>query len=81
VQAPRVHHQSERRAFSEIELEHGKRATAVLWLFGPPGVGKSTVGWQIYRRLAVDGWGCVYLEIDQLGICYPEPKSDRAGTA
>jgi adenylylsulfate kinase-like enzyme len=48
----------------------------VLWLFGPPGVGKSTVGWDIYRRLNVGGRKCAYVDIDQLGICYPEPRSD-----
>ena len=53
-----------------------KRATPVLWLFGPPGVGKSTVGWEIYRRLAARGIACAYVDIDQLGICYPEPYSD-----
>ncbi|HTT92441.1 MAG TPA: AAA family ATPase, partial [Acidimicrobiales bacterium] len=63
-------------AFSEIELERTTRTTPVLWLFGPPGVGKSTVGWQIYRRLRSSSRVCAYVDIDQLGMCYPEPSSD-----
>ena len=39
---------------------------------GPPGVGKTTVGWQIYTQLNQAG----YADIDQLGMCYPESGSD-----
>ena len=55
---------------------HTRRTTPVLWLFGPPGVGKSTVGWEMYRHLAVGGMACAYVDIDQLGMCYPERCSD-----
>ena len=48
----------------------------VLWLCGPPGVGKTTVGWEIYSQLIRAGWRAGYVDIDQLGICYPEPASD-----
>jgi adenylylsulfate kinase-like enzyme len=54
-----------------------RRATPVLWLFGPPGVGKSRVGWDIYRRLSEGGHRCAYVDIDQLGMCYPEPDADQ----
>lgn len=48
----------------------------VLWLCGPPGVGKSSVGWRIYDRCIRSGVRAAYLDIDQLGICYPEPVDD-----
>jgi adenylylsulfate kinase-like enzyme len=48
----------------------------VLWLCGPPGVGKSTIGWEIYTQLIEAGIATGYVDIDQLGMCYPEPASD-----
>ncbi|MEJ2853147.1 MULTISPECIES: AAA family ATPase [unclassified Saccharothrix] len=48
----------------------------VLWLCGPPGVGKSTVGWALHQRLRDSGVAAGFVDIDQLGICYPEPPSD-----
>lgn len=48
----------------------------VLWLCGPPGVGKSTVGWAIYSQLVQSGLQTAYVDIDQLGICYPAPAAD-----
>jgi broad-specificity NMP kinase len=48
----------------------------VLWLCGPPGVGKTTVGWELYTQLLRSGIAAGYVDIDQLGICYPEPPSD-----
>lgn len=48
----------------------------VLWLCGPPGVGKSTVGWEIFAQLTEAGIEAGYVDIDQLGMCYPEPVSD-----
>jgi broad-specificity NMP kinase len=48
----------------------------VLWLCGPPGVGKTTAAWEIYSRLAEAGARVGYVDIDQLGMCYPEPASD-----
>ena len=47
-------------------------AIPVLWLCGPPGVGKSTIGWRIRQELA----GAAFVDIDQLGMCYPEPPAD-----
>jgi gluconate kinase len=53
----------------------------VLWMCGPPGVGKSTVAWELFTRLP----GAGYIDIDQLGMFYgaatdgawfPEPPSD-----
>jgi len=48
----------------------------VLWLCGPPGVGKTTVGWELYSQRIGAGLQTGYVDIDQLGICYPEPASD-----
>ena len=44
---------------------------AVLWICGPPGVGKTAVAWEVHRRN-----GGAYVDIDQLGICYPDPAAD-----
>ena len=46
--------------------------TTVLWLLGPSGVGKSTVGWQVYRSLD----RASYVDADQLGLCYPPAADD-----
>jgi adenylylsulfate kinase-like enzyme len=48
----------------------------VLWVCGPPGVGKTVVGWEIYSGLVDAGIQTGYVDIDQLGMCYPEPVSD-----
>ncbi len=50
--------------------------TSVLWLYGPAGVGKTTVGWEIFSRLTSDGVRAAFVDIDQLGMCYPEQPSD-----
>lgn len=48
----------------------------VLWLCGPPGVGKTTVGWEIYSQLTEAGVEAGFVDIDQLGMCYPETAAD-----
>jgi adenylylsulfate kinase-like enzyme len=48
----------------------------VLWLCGPPGVGKTAVGWEIFTELTRAGIEAGYVDIDQLGMCYPEPARD-----
>jgi adenylylsulfate kinase-like enzyme len=49
----------------------------VLWLCGPPGVGKTAVAWEIHRRLQRDGHdGIAYVDVDQLGMCFPERATD-----
>jgi len=62
------------------------RALPVLWLYGPGGVGKTAVGWELFRGLGREGVPVGYVDIDQLGICYgaptaedwaPEPAGDR----
>jgi hypothetical protein len=60
-------------------------ALPVLWLYGSPGVGKTTVAWELFTELAADGTPTGYVDVDQLGMCYaaptpehwaPEPASD-----
>jgi hypothetical protein len=48
----------------------------VLWLCGPPGVGKTAVAWEIYERLDRAGSAPAYVDVDQLGMCYPPQASD-----
>ncbi len=60
----------------EFAPAHETDDASFVAVFGPPGVGKSTIGWQVYRRMAADRWACAYVDIDQLGICYPELRSD-----
>jgi adenylylsulfate kinase-like enzyme len=48
----------------------------VLWVCGPCGVGKTTVGWEIFSQLDSAGVRVGYVDIDQLGMCYPTPADD-----
>src|SRR4051794_23154297 len=48
----------------------------VLWLTGIPGAGKTTVGFEVFAGLARDGVRSGFVDIDQLGMCYPEPEHD-----
>ena len=50
--------------------------TPVLWVTGPAGAGKTTVAWLIYTGLSGSGAEVGYVDIDQLGMCYPEPAED-----
>ena len=46
----------------------------VLWICGPSGIGKTTVAWELFTRNP----GVAYVDIDQLGMCYP-PSFTYAG--
>jgi adenylylsulfate kinase-like enzyme len=48
----------------------------VLWLTGPPGVGKTAVAWEIYRRLQSARADPAYVDVDQLGMCHPPLTGD-----
>jgi adenylylsulfate kinase-like enzyme len=50
----------------------------VLWLCGPPGVGKTAVAWELYTRLVRARRAPAYVDVDQVGICYPPPTGDPA---
>ncbi|WP_377266912.1 AAA family ATPase [Peterkaempfera sp. SMS 1(5)a] len=49
----------------------------VLWLCGPTGVGKSTIGWQVYQRVD-NSVRAAYLDLDQLAFLRPAPPDDPA---
>jgi hypothetical protein len=48
----------------------------VWWVYGPSGVGKSVTSWRLFEDLAADGVACAYVDIDQLGMCYPALEAD-----
>lgn len=50
-------------------------ADEVWWLYGPPCVGKSTTAWELYDHL-MRGKPRAYFDVDQVGMCYPEPTGD-----
>jgi adenylylsulfate kinase-like enzyme len=56
--------------------EGGGHRVPVLWLCGPSGVGKTTIAWQVYQDLAWSGRHVGYVDIDQLGMSFPEPAAD-----
>jgi adenylylsulfate kinase-like enzyme len=54
----------------------GSDLVPVLWVCGPCGVGKTTVGWEIFSQLDSAGVRVGYVDVDQLGMCYPTPTDD-----
>jgi hypothetical protein len=48
----------------------------VLWVCGAPGAGKSAAAWALSDELAETGWPVAYVDIDQLGMLYPETDDD-----
>lgn len=54
-------------------------ASPVVWICGPPGVGKSSVGWQLFAQWASEGRTIGYLDIDQLALrSAPDSAQDTA---
>jgi hypothetical protein len=45
-------------------------------LCGPTGVGKSTVGFEVYLRTLRAGSTAAYIDLDQIGFCCPAPAGD-----
>jgi adenylylsulfate kinase-like enzyme len=48
----------------------------ILWLCGAIGVGKSSVGWELFTQVRASGIAAGYADADQLGLCYPPPADD-----
>jgi len=51
----------------------------VLVLCGATGVGKSTAGFEVYRRTLRAGSAAAYVDLDQVGFCRPLPAGDTGG--
>ena len=45
-------------------------------LCGPVGVGKSSVGYAIFQQVYRSGTKVAYVDLDQVGLCYPSPADD-----
>jgi hypothetical protein len=48
----------------------------LLWLLGPSGVGKTTVGREICTRLGDSGLRCALIDTDMIGLCLPPNDDD-----
>ncbi|HEY2675188.1 MAG TPA: hypothetical protein VGJ07_33070 [Rugosimonospora sp.] len=52
-----------------------------LWLCGPPAVGKSTVGYEVFTQVNRSGVKAAYVDLSQIGFCRPardgDPTADR----
>ena len=48
----------------------------VLWLCGPTGVGKSTVGWAIFEAVLAAGIAAAFVDLGQIGFSRPAPADD-----
>lgn len=48
----------------------------MLWLCGASGVGKSSVGWEIFCQVRATGVRAAYLDFDQIGFFLPAPADD-----
>ena len=41
--------------------------------------GKSTAGWRLFHELAATGQAVAYVDVDQLGMLYPDDQNDPEG--
>lgn len=48
----------------------------MLWLCGPTGVGKSTVGYDLFTQVRTGGVKVVYVDLGQIGFLRPAPADD-----
>ncbi len=51
-------------------------APPILWLCGASGVGKSSVGYELFRILYSSGLKCGYVDLDQIGFVRPTSSTD-----
>jgi DNA polymerase III delta prime subunit len=56
----------------------GVTTLPVVWLHGPPGVGKSSAAWALFEHRAWSGSRCGYVDIDQLSMVLPRWTEGRA---
>ncbi len=47
-----------------------------LLISGPPGVGKTTVSWEIFDQLIDEGYRPALADVDLLGAAWPAPEDD-----
>lgn len=47
-----------------------------LLVCGPRGVGKSSVGWQVFSEVMQSGVTCAYIDLDQVSWFRPSPEDD-----
>ncbi|MEJ1109605.1 MULTISPECIES: AAA family ATPase [unclassified Kribbella] len=50
--------------------------TPALVLSGPPGVGKTTIGWRVFTRCTDLGQNPAFVDLDLLGAAWPAPDDD-----
>ena len=50
--------------------------TPVLWVCGPPCVGKSVVGWEVFSRLTGAEVKAAYVDLAQIGFSRPAAEDD-----
>jgi predicted ABC-type ATPase len=50
--------------------------TRALVLSGPPGVGKTTIGWRVFDRCTDLGQDPAFVDLDLLGAAWPAPADD-----
>lgn len=49
----------------------------ITWVCGPRGVGKSTTGFEAFVRLTQTGMKAAYVDLEQVGWCWPPPADDH----
>ncbi|MEV6159024.1 hypothetical protein AB0L53_52715 [Nonomuraea sp. NPDC052129] len=52
----------------------GSDLLPLLWLCGPSGVGKSSLGWEVFAQLSRGGVRAAFVDADQISLCYPLPE-------